>query len=708
MSVQIPQNIENILNNNFNKATNEDYWHYFAKTNIKPKVRTAALNQKLNDLVNKLGVDSLESKRGPNQWTPLHIAVIKNNLGFIEYLLEKKVSVLEKDMDGHTPVWYANRYCKVMKDVLQDSLMQQELGRAGFLSIPPTPGPFCYRVNTNDFGAEVKRLAIPNLDVAEEESPLEEEKAMRKLERSLESNKALAEKQGIDVNLMNFLQGDQVKYIDTQLRKKRKTEHIVQNFHHLSQILGFDLMPCEISFYPRDFCITQPDGSSAHPSISPHIPKALARVASLEITQEKYTAASLSSHETIIGFKPGVVFDNAHITQLEIQTFFPGKPLTLIPYYMEGGNYFLASTPQGNLKLLISEMGRDIVHNQFRIEKKFSPQKIKSRADEIAPTLNPEQIIEIADQMHAQGLFQENSLIPMEKRIDCLFLAVKLRITNRIQSYREQLIKEEIYEPLDIKRNDVNRYRSNVANYLAQKEEAVALIAESFGMQASDVVVVPQLDYHLDVFMRPGPKGSLFLQSYAKSKKLAQTILNDSNDLSLSKIDVDMLHRYIHSAHTNERELKPVFDRTVAVLESAGFNIHLIPGIFYDMTPSSIQQRYPGSRPYNLNFINSITGFSTKTNRYYYITAGAKVGEQEGNSKNKLGKILMSSFEKIIKLTEKKLDVFFMGYDPNNPSDFSEISTWMNVGGNFAGPHCFSKELEVLEHHELEADEQKE
>lgn len=105
------------------------------------------------------------------------------------------------------------------------------------------------------------------------------------------------------------------------------------------------------------------------------------------------------------------------------------------------------------------------------------------------------------------------------------------------------------------------------------------------------------------------------------------------------------------------------------------FNLIKKPKFFVTM----LESKHPESRNYSINFLNSVTGFSPKTNRYYYIASGATVGDNGGVNNddgvprqiNRLGLLLMEAFKAIIQSTEKNMDVFFIGYDPKNPTDFS-------------------------------------
>jgi len=96
---------------------------------------------------------------------------------------------------------------------------------------------------------------------------------------------------------------------------------------------------------------------------------------------------------------------------------------------------------------------------------------------------------------------------------------------------------------------------------------------------------------------------------------------------------------------------------------------------------------------YNLNFINAISGFSPETQRYFYITAGAEVGDR-------LGGIIMYAFKEFLCSYQQDLDVFYVGHDPENPQDFKESMRWGNRLGSQFGVHCLSAAISTASHKE--------
>jgi hypothetical protein len=135
-----------------------------------------------------------------------------------------------------------------------------------------------------------------------------------------------------------------------------------------------------------------------------------------------------------------------------------------------------------------------------------------------------------------------------------------------------------------------------------------------------------------------------------------------------------------------EKQTKPLINNIHNELKKAGMIVIPAPGNFFDVTPQWLSDNYKTVKTFNVNFLNSITGKSPKSD-FFWITTGAKVGDN-------LGIILMGCFQKFLN-SYQKMAVHYVGYDPKNPTDFSEGMLPWNSQANGSGPHCMSLELET-------------
>jgi hypothetical protein len=86
--------------------------------------------------------------------------------------------------------------------------------------------------------------------------------------------------------------------------------------------------------------------------------------------------------------------------------------------------------------------------------------------------------------------------------------------------------------------------------------------------------------------------------------------------------------------------------------------------------------------------LNAISGYSTAMQRYYYIASGASAGD-------KLGKILMDAFALTLERFISPIKVHFVGYDPDQPTDYSAATDLTNNKTSRAGIHCLTFELKT-------------
>jgi hypothetical protein len=296
--------------------------------------------------------------------------------------------------------------------------------------------------------------------------------------------------------------------------------------------------------------------------------------------------------------------------------------------------------------------------------------------------------------LNEQLIFQKYEKDKMRKK----FLAGDIpgEIAKRAKKYNDALTDAQVKETLCEMNSmglltgfrfetkaDKEKGREIASEYLAQQEFVkTELFPAELKCDADHVKFLRQIAYHLDVAMVPGPKGSIFMLDYQKSVQLLQTIKANAETLKLTKYDRKLLESFITATTKLSEELKPLMEETKTQLQAAGYNVIPTPGAFYG---------FENGEPFNINFFNCLTGFSEKTERFYYIASGAQTDGELAN-------VLMSSYVEFLQSTCNNIAVYFVGRHPNDPSNFSEASSILNRGESQLGPHCLSFELDVAPH----------
>ncbi len=467
-----------------------------------------------------------------------------------------------------------------------------------------------------------------------------------------------------------------------------KIEFIQKNMQEIGAIEGFSLKFGIGQYYVRDQFVHLPSGKFAVSHISENLPQAIYRNESKSLVfQDK--AEYLTDHIRYQGTVGGAITPH-DLAVDDLKTIL--KSETSLVYYIEGGNKYLVRNRKGKLKILVGKDHFLITLNQFRLDKTFEEPEfadVLETGKGVIDKLTEEQLKQILCEMYVQGLLK-----PVEgckkgfinKEQNSLISRVVVTAQNEKKGVNPYVACAEMlgfYEHPQFTEKMLQESKSLAGKYLMQKNITEEVIAQSFQLNAKDIIFVPQLDYHLDVFMRPGPKGSFFVQDFGFSYELLKTI-QEKNSLELE--DQELLERYLKAAARLSEQLSPLFKKTKETLENAGFIVIPTPGMFCDVSSTKLQT-------FTINFINSITGFSENTKHYYYIAFGAQ-------TKGKLGDILMDAFKSFLESYIHPLHVYYVGYDPKNPKDFSEAMGCWNRLQSQAGPHCMSFEMATKPHTE--------
>lgn len=362
--------------------------------------------------------------------------------------------------------------------------------------------------------------------------------------------------------------------------------------------------------------------------------------------------------------------------------------------HFEGGNVFTVTNHQKKTQILI---GNDHKYSNYlfhRSEKKlfdfFKSEEILLKT-KLSESLSNEKIYKVAEKMYAHGILKingETGYMDFEK-ISNVFQRTAQEKIHTIKDegknhfYRKKAIEMGLLKPFSEK-PWVESYRASVSNFLYQKYIVNKAQAVELNVGPEDIHFLPQVMYHLDTFLKPGPKRSMFVANFAMNCDIIKALLEEAKERGLTQEDQKLLNRYLTSSQRLHQELSPLLDTVGKKIEKAGLTLIPMPGVFFD-------EPLKNEKTYNFNVMNAISGWSEKTNRYFYITSGIKVGD-------KLGKIFMDLISEFLKNYQADIDVFFVGSPKEDPEDFSEPMNGWNTINFQAGIHCFTFETSTASH----------
>jgi len=333
---------------------------------------------------------------------------------------------------------------------------------------------------------------------------------------------------------------------------------------------------------------------------------------------------------------------------------------------LEGGDIFTLTNNRGEKTVLIGAQLFTLIHAYMRHD-----ESIKNMFDEtsIQATFSDEEIQRAEEEMYAMGLLKVDGKLGLIEE-------GKYKQTALVQQIKSSFKYAESGRAIAIK-------------YLKQKIFLQGLLERTFQIPKGNLHVISQLACHLDMFMMPGPNKTVFFQDYDLCHKLLLSIKENAEAFSLTSKDMVFLDRYIHTAETLNKEASPILIKARKEIEEAGFTVLSAPGIIND------EDKSKGEETHHIDFLNAISGWSSKNKRPYVATLGAQVGDR-------LGVVLMDLFKHYLKEYQKDLEVHFLNYDPKNPSDFSQSMYWMNnrLGETkkIAGLHCLTLEESSKSH----------
>lgn len=480
------------------------------------------------------------------------------------------------------------------------------------------------------------------------------------------------------------------------------------NLSSLGKELGIKTITTKFFYYPRDTKVRTPNG-------------AILRSTDADITVQKLSsdrswkremhllgnsASTATTHPYFFNKMQGRGIEKmSHLVSSEglkvaeggLTTSDVEAPLKPSRSYWEGGNVIVASNSAGKVKVLIGADSLTLTHQILRKTKFFQA------PDPSSPCYTQEK-----DRFHdsISELYKKGEI---PKQVEQL--APPLSNETLLSTGREMNAMGLI---TDFAPEDTKKLTKIAKEYLGQREfiKQVLWPAE-FGVAPEDIVEVPQGAYHLDAFIKTGPRGTLFLQDFEKSFELLNSIIDDNLGFGqpteemltmlincmraadpkkemekipvqkkLSQRDLSILRSYVNETAQLLQHLHPLYQRIQNCLQKAGFTIIKAPGVFHGKD---------GDKQVNLNFLNAISGWSETKKTYYYICLGAQAGDH-------LGEKIMGAYQKFLKSQKIPIQVYFVGYNPKDPNDFSDAMSFSTERLAQSGVHCLTYELVAKEH----------
>lgn len=249
---------------------------------------------------------------------------------------------------------------------------------------------------------------------------------------------------------------------------------------------------------------------------------------------------------------------------------------------VEGGNLVVATNLKGETRHLVGEAS--VIQTALIMEKdgRITPELVKERAAALSgtPAFKDSKLKAVGETLRKTGALPPGASKP-----------------EALQGARE---------------------------HLATMDLARDAVAKDLGIHPSDVVVLEQPAFHLDMALAAGPGGHILLQDHGKTTLLAKEMAKRNH---LTDADKQQLAAYQENAKLLHGQLAESTTRTAKQLEAAGYGVVRIPGSLVEKTSvtpyldgSQVTRHAEGSRP--INYFNNISG-TAKDGKMYYMTNGA-------------------------------------------------------------------------------------
>lgn len=470
--------------------------------------------------------------------------------------------------------------------------------------------------------------------------------------------------------------------------KEGFSAHVFQNLKAIGQLEGFQVVPSDSIYSVRDVKLATAKGKILESSCSDARKKSVERTLEKNKLRQSHVAHRTKHRSFACGFIGYVAEHNMQRRTYDGIKPSPGwtnDPRGRIKdsrLYYEGGNTFFVSNVEQTPVYLIGRDLLTVTHQILRLDGFFKgPSECQSTVAYINETLTfskwndainrlvlnkkiQEEVVKISDR-----LLPTLELSRVKETVEEMFAMGTLRGTLQLDTEAGRIAAT-----------------AHAADFLAQIEfVAQRVFAEELSVQPNQIFFIPQCAYHLDYLMTPGPRGSIFLQDYHLSYQLLLDIQKHAECFHLTEKDQRQLSCFIEEADRLKTELGGIMTETIQSLEEAGLRVIPTPGAFF----SHKEGRFELSE--DVNFLNAISGYSEKNQRYFYIASGTNTGDR-------LGRCLMKVYAEFLRMECPEIAVYFVGRNPSDPHDYSEAMSVLNSPKSRLGPHCLSFELDIESH----------
>lgn len=526
--------------------------------------------------------------------------------------------------------------------------------------------PFCYG-SPHDFGRQIKLLFISTDKVEEASCPPHPNVK----------------------DQINHLK----KINDKDVSEGLDFSHFVSGIKTLADSLGFQVKTSCLPSYPRDHFLLLPSTFLSMFSVNGEALKGLQPNDPVVLADSVCSWSNLALRQNAQCFTRHNFFDNKtstlntyskqYFVVYDLATNVPQNRLTMFPFTIEGGNCFFATNKQGQTVCLLGGDSFNQVLMEFILKGYFKdpgkelptlkgliPQWMKEYVEVLGKRLSGDHknLRMLANEMYLKGL------LPFKGKKGVLDSATALNLCKTNQNVVDEAIEQGLIPFPDFTEKDLENPK--IIEFAAQKGILMdKILPHCFGVDRP-ICIIPQLGYHLDTFLTPGPAGTLFVQSYKECEEVLGVIKKHAKELGLSSKELVILDNYLKTAAQLGTELSHLHAQVNDSLTEAGFTIIPTPGVFFDKSTETDPQKVQST--FNCNFINGLAGFSKKAGTFYYITGGAKVHD-------KLGQALMGAFKEHL-----------ISYVPNIKVHFIQggMALWNKIA-NQSGLHCMTSEWEV-------------
>lgn len=286
--------------------------------------------------------------------------------------------------------------------------------------------------------------------------------------------------------------------------------------------------------------------------------------------------------------------------------------------------------------------------------------------------------------------------------------------TGELAVLSEEFVKEEYTKCSDAIKETLQKTHIAGGNYYFAKNKSgkeLALVGKNELDKFSDEIIknmlgtdnlvfVPQMDYHMDLFLRPLDKGRVLLTDDRLTKKMlvdgfnkiknAAVQLNQQNRMDeLKKLEEPFVQLGIYTRGIDDIINSNNFaqtDETAKVLEDAGFEVIRVPGRLYETRTSGLKNGVFLIQLFNFMNANVLPN---KNGDLVYITNKSDIDENTFGITPEIEKLtgfsVQKTFTEALKPYIKEQNIYFISGDNNVMSE--------NLKKYQGGIHCMCAEV---------------